>query len=330
MRIACFYSDNLWAGWVQNRGFPEIVRRMGHEIVDIPIPPTKQVTRAQVEKINKPIDDCDIALISGPEHLKLWITQFYPDLKIPKVGWFHESFVRDDYQLNINDFKWLDHFFFPDPDDAEKYKGEWLPLGVDTEMFSPPWDDRIGCWCATSQENRIGGVVYHRPVIHYEECKGTPIRTIDVAFIGLMYEKRQEYLKKLLPLLKGIDIRIGNVIVQDLDGINIRKSMELLAETYRRIKVFLCLPTLSTVLVAKVLEAMACGCYLVAPKQNEKYLDGHFTPYDSLQQCVDGIKDALKNPNREEEARLGCEDVHKNHRMELRIEKLLASVGVAV
>src|ERR1700758_2974765 len=163
MKIAAFYSDSPFAGWVQAEGFVDVLKRMGHEVVAIPVPPTNQVTKAQVERINKPIDDCELIIVSGPEWLKKWITTFYKDwdkLKAPKVGWYHESFVREDMKLNYADFdKMFDFHFFPDKDDSEKYEGEFLPLGVDTEMFRPNY-------CV-------------------DTVTAAPERDIDVAFIGL-------------------------------------------------------------------------------------------------------------------------------------------------
>src|SRR5262249_39844222 len=132
-------------------------------------------------------------------------------------------------------------------------------LGVDAEMFCPCAD------CGDPEE-------YHN-VTH-----SAPERDIDVAFIGLMYPKRAEFVKQLTPHLGDIKIKfltgcqserglIPAISVFDADGLNIRRSMELLAETYRRIKVFVTFPSLSNVLVAKVLESLACGCTLVAPEQ---------------------------------------------------------------
>src|SRR6266404_3134646 len=151
MKIAAFYSDSVFASWTQARGFAAVLKRMGHEVVEIPIPPgVKKITRSEVNGINKPIDDCELVIVSGPEHLKDWINQFYPQweaLKMPKVGWYHESFVREDYSLVYQNFeRMFDFHFFPDKEDATKHGGTWLPLGVDTEMFERGYDTRdIDC-----------------------------------------------------------------------------------------------------------------------------------------------------------------------------------------
>ena len=311
MKIAAFYSDSPFAGWVQAEGFVDVLKRMGHDVVAIPVPPTNQVTRAQVERINKPIDDCDLIIVSGPEWLKKWIRTFYKDwdkLKAPKVGWYHESFVREDMKLNYADFEGMfDFHFFPDKDDAAKYKGDWLPLGVDTKMFNPQgWDD--------------------------EELAYENFRDIDVAFIGLMYPKRARFVEELKPHLGDIKIDfrcavnserglIPAIAVYDFNGLNVRRSMQLLAETYRRIKVFVTFPSLSNVLVAKILESLACGCALVAPKQPVE-LSEAFT-YEGAYQCAEQIRTALRSRIWETPSH-----IIQNHRMELRFEQIFTKVGV--
>lgn len=308
MKIAAFFSDSPFASWTQSRGFAAVLRRMGHDVVDIPVPPTNRVTRLQVEAINKPIDDCELVIVSGPEHLRDWINQFYQDwnkLKAPKVGWYHESFAaREDYVLNYENFRGMfDFHVFPDKDDAEKYQGEHLPLGVDMEMFNANPRCDIG---------------------QFE----LPERDINCAFIGLMYPKRQRFYEELKPFLKGINLRVanGNILVHDFDGINLERSTELLAETYRRIKVFVAFPAVCNVLVAKILESMASGCYLVAQEQPVEIRN--YASYKTAKECAREIREALEaNVYREKIARQGCEEVHAKHRMELRFDKILQMVG---
>jgi glycosyltransferase involved in cell wall biosynthesis len=330
MKIAAFYSDSPFAGWVQAEGFCDVLKRMGHEVVPIAVPPVKQVSRTDAERINKPIDDAELVIVSGPEHLRAWITTFYPHwskLKAPKVGWYHESFVREDYSLDYPNFESMfDFHFFPDRNDAQKYKGEWLPLGVDTEMFKPASAINptvtLAAQSVSEHDKSMRWTVDERGV-HYAE-----IRDIEVGFIGLMYPKRARFVEELNQHLGEIKIqyRCGYqselglrpaIAVYEFDGLNVRRSMELLAEAYRRIKVFVTFPSLSSVLVAKVLESMACGCRLVAPKQPVA-LDGYF-PYEGAKQCAEQIRKALHA------------DVAPNvqsHRMELRFEQILSTVGV--
>lgn len=299
MRIAAFYSNSPFAGWVQCEGFVDVLKRMGHDVVGIGVPPVTKITKEEAARINKPISDCDLIIVSGPEHLRKWIQYFYKDwgkLTIPKVGWYHESFVREDYSLNYADFEpMFDFHFFPDPDDAKKFKGDWLPLGVDTEMF----------WSGDNE------------------------RDIEVGFIGLMYPKRAKFVEELSSHLGDIKIKymtacqserglIPAIGVWDADGLNIRRSMELLSDTYRRIKVFVTFPSLSKVLVAKVLESMACGCVLVAPKQPVE-LSGYLY-YENAGQCAEMIRVANVTVNPEISA--------YGHRMELRFDHIFEKVGL--
>ena len=330
MKIAAFFSDSPFASWKQSRGFAAVLRRMCHEVVDTAIPPVNRVTRTQVERINKPIDDCDLILVSGPEHLKDWINQFYAHwgkFKAPKIGWYHESFeAREDYKLTFQNFEGMfDFHFFPDKDDAEKFGGTHLPLGVDTEMFT-----NAECVCGGDKNS---GTNIPRFSIACAKCDGVglgfPKRDIDCAFIGLMYPKRQRFYEELKPFLKGINLRVapGNVVVHDIDGMNVQKTAELMAETYRRIKIFVSFPSVCNVLVAKILESMACGCYLVAPKQPVELKN--YAGYTTAKECAREIREAMEaNVYREKIARQGCEDVHREHRMELRFEEVFRLVGL--
>ncbi len=275
----------------------DVLKRMGHDVVAIGVPPVTQISKEAAAKVNKPIDDCDLILVSGAEWLRKWILAFYPNwqhLKAPKVAWYHESFVREDFTLDYKNFEGMfDFHFFPDKGDAEKYQGTFLPLGVDTFMFN------------TQPKSE---------------------RDIEVGFIGLMYPKRAQFVQELTPHLGDIKIKymtacqserglIPAIGVWDASGLNIRRSMELLAETYRRIKVFVTFPSMSNVLVAKVLESLACGCVLVAPKQPVS-LD--CLTYEGAYQCAEMVRTALKS---------GINYGVPEHRMELRFEQIFKEVG---
>jgi hypothetical protein len=255
-------------------------------------------------------------LVSGPEHLGPWIKQFYKGwdgLKIPKVGWYHESFVREDYSLNFEDYKpWLDFHFFPDKDDAAKYQGEFLPLGIDTKMFHP-------------------GDLASSGTLDYADTHGGPRhcypeRDVPCAFIGLMYPKRERFYREVMKHVRGIDMRVcnGTITVSDLDGINVEKSTELLASQYRRIQVFVTFPSLSNVLVAKVLESMASGCILVAPRQPIEL--HNYCPYEGTQECAQQIAYALANAS-PMLGELAAKEATE-HAMELRFEQLFQKVGI--
>lgn len=307
-----------------------MIARMGHEVIAAGFPPTNKITKAQEEAIRatlptvEALKTCDLILVCGPEHLKEWIKHFYPTWKsvnTPKAGWYHEDMGRlaSEHLISYDNIAPLiDFHFMPNKIDAEKYKAEWVPVGVDTEMFQPcPFWPTGNCKCSTSWADDC-----------YINVNGK--RDIDCAFIGLLYEKRKKFLEHFQPYMNGIDFRTGNVMVQDLGGINIEKSAELLAETYRRIKVLVNFPSLSNVLVSKVLEAAACGCYVVSARQDGvESPAAAIYPADAPNIAADQVRHALNyEPLRQEEARKSCEMVHEKHRLELRLETIFQCVGV--
>jgi glycosyltransferase involved in cell wall biosynthesis len=144
-----------------------------------------------------------------------------------------------------------------------------------------------------------------------------------------LYEKRQKFLQE-----NKLDLKIGNVLVQDLDGVNLPKTNELYAQTLRESRVLVNLPSLCSHVVTKVTEAMACGTAVVTPvitqgkeAENFKLFENgkHLQYYEKNPK---GMIDSLLNEPeyREEMARRGCEEVHKNHRLELRCATLLQNL----
>jgi hypothetical protein len=305
LKIVCFYGDNPLASWMLSRGLPAVLRRMGHEVIEIPTLGGSRITRADAERINKPISpDTDLIIVSGPEYLMSWIKTFYPqwkELRVPKACWYHESETRDD---RIGDFSqivpWFDFNFMPNAQDAERYNCDHLPVGVDTHMFRDTEDDWSGPY--------------------------KPERTIDCAFIGTLYDKREQFLRGLLPHLGRTKITVGQALVKDIEGINLVKSVELLASEYRRVKILVNLPTLSHVLVSKVLEAAASGCLVLTPEP--KYADVGVGYEPKPEALGEAIKLYADNPRAtKEQVAKDRAEIHTNHRMELRLEKILAKVG---
>ena len=94
-----------------------------------------------------------------------------------------------------------------------------------------------------------------------------PVKSIDAAFIGLLYPKRQAFLAELRK--QGVQLVTGNVQVLELGGVNPRKTAELYAENIRKIKVFVNLPTLSQLAVTKIYEVLACGTPILTPEVDD-------------------------------------------------------------
>jgi len=251
LRVALFYPVNLGAGWYACGGYRAALARMGHDVIDCPLPGNQvrwveQVRRAlpTIEKLNS----CDVVLSTYHEYVQPWLKEIYgwdawARLKTPVVARFDESMDRDDLGLSARMgelLQWADQWSFPTCQDARRYQGEWIPYGADTGMFSPIPGGRTA-----SGADRI----------------------YDLAFIGTMYPSRVQYLERLSQQISdNVTFLCGPVVVQDLGGIDLIGSTGLLAKNYRRIKVFFCLPGIASMILAKVFDVLACGTFVMAPK----------------------------------------------------------------
>src|SRR6185437_7633756 len=212
MKLAVFYPQNLTCAWSLQDGLCDTLERMGHE-----------VTRCgNTDKLRRPRDlnAYDALIVSGPEHIgsKLRAQKDWESAKAPKIGWLHESVRREDYgTLDVEAIKrTCDQVFCPALED-EEFGFKYLPFGVDTEMFTPV----LECpYCKNS-----GSVTTEWGLENCSHCPSTE-RDIPLAFIGMIYPKRQAYLSTL-PAEFRTKLLIGNCLVQDVHGANIRKSMEL-------------------------------------------------------------------------------------------------------
>jgi glycosyltransferase involved in cell wall biosynthesis len=324
MKIAVFFSDSTWASWSFTHGLVTTLRCMGHEAISCGVPATARITRIELDELKArlprldQLQECDAVLVCGPEHVTDWVNLIFGhagwiQVKAPKLGWYHESFVRPDYRLNLENYKpWIDFHFMPNPQDAEKYGQEWLPAGVDTVVFRP--------------ENEV-----------VSDQRSVASKRHDVAFVGLLYPKRAEFLRGLRPHIPRLRVRVGNVEVRGLDGTLWGEQTEMLARTYREMQILLNLPSLSNVLVMKVLEAMACGTCVFTPHFNDEIEQRlgfmnreHLVFYreDQPSELAGLLRHYLKrDEKRERVARTGCEEVQRNHRLEQRLAVILEKVG---
>jgi hypothetical protein len=244
----------------------------------------------------------DGIVISGPEHMRPELMALYPDwnrISVPKVAWLHETVEREDYgSLPIESIKELADCTFTPAFQDRKFGMEWLPFGVDTQVFKPDW---------------------------------TVPKEFEAAFIGLMYPKRTRFMDALAPHLGDLKIRHCNIQVTDLGGVRVRDTAALYAENLRRIKVFVNLPTLCQLAVTKVYEVLACGTFLITPAiaedRNFEHVQAHFYVCDRPDQLGESIRFCLEHEDERNAAtRLCCEEIHKFHRLELRCEVLLSAL----
>lgn len=314
MKIALFYPKNYLASHYALFSYRETLERMGHQVLDCPFPGNQIHDLENVKKRMPPIEvlnQCDVVLSTFHEYVQPWLLMVYgfenwSKLRVPVVARFDESMDRLDLQLpvRIDELKrWAQHYSFPAAQDAEKYGGDWLPFGADTRIFRP-WS----------------------PVLP---------KPYDVGFIGTLYPTRKKYMDGLAPHIgRDVNVRVGNAIVQDLSGFRERESTQLLAENYRQIKIFFCLPPMSRLLVEKIFDVMACGTLVMYPrlvgdaKSNMSiFKDGEHIVYYEPGYVVENagqIKDLLTNTNKRETiARAGCELVHSKYTLDMMLDHML-------
>ena len=297
MKLCVFFPSGIGSAWACSWGIPRTLRRMGHDVDAFPLDSTKpSVNRAANPKPDD-LSRYDAVIISGPEHIRLHLRTLYPDLaqlKIPKAAFFHESFERDDYILEPKDFAGLaDHFFYPAWQDAQRFGGTFLPFAADLAEFG-----------------------YHNLEKKFE-----------VAFIGQIYQKRREWLNKT-----RLGIKTGNVIKEDLDGVDVDATRDMYVRDLNRIKVFLNLPALSRLVVSKVVEVMACGTFIFSPipqgphaKENMAHLKGvEWYDPDNIPDLVDRLRYFHSHDaEREARAEKNLRHIHEHHRLDQRLQQIL-------
>jgi hypothetical protein len=162
MKVAVFYPISAGQVWSVSRGLCTTLTRMGYDVLDA------SINTVQHDQLVEQ----DLILVSGPEYM--WRTlreryQHWDDLPATKYGWLHETVLREDYDTNpiavngklpTQEILNLFHTVFTPALQDTKYGFQYLPFGVDTEIFKPV------------------------PKIHTN------------LFIGSLYSKRREFLSK--------------------------------------------------------------------------------------------------------------------------------------
>lgn len=333
-KIAVFYPHTHMAGWSVTLGVCDAYRRLGLDVIECGTPTaprSNEIPRSVIDALKRKLPsrdalaECDAIHISGPEHIAPWIEVTYGveewrALSVPKIAVYHESANRaDGGEFRFDLLGWItDHHFFPAFQDAEYFgqeqffgeRAHWEPFSVDTEMFKPAPVDR----------------------------------DIAVGFIGSPYGIRASFLEAL-SRFEHPPLTIGRCNYETIDGVDIRRSMELMVQDIRRMKVFFNLPALSQLVVGKVVEILACGVFCMTPnlpnksgaaKNMTQFRNAeHLLFYQSgnLAQVADLLK-RWSGPATDEErariARAGMEHVHKNWSLDAQLARMLGKAGVCV
>ncbi len=315
MKVAVFYPKNFFASWYALGGYVSALRDLGHEVIDCPVPGNLVRDVAVFRRVLPSLElllTCDVVLSTFHEYLHPWLEAVYGFeawqqlLAAGKViARYDESMDRVDLKLpeRLPELRrWANYHSFPAAQDALRYDGAWHPFGTDTRIFRP-----------TRTEKKY-----------------------DVAFIGTMYQLRQNYLRQLVSFISSdVIFCCGSCMIQDLSGVKARESTELLAENYRQIKIFFCLPPMSRLIVAKVVDVMACGTFVMYPRlpggshRNNVLFKHHehLAYYDLGYFKVNGkqVHHWLEHEaEREQIAAAGGELVRAEHTLPGMLEKILA------
>jgi glycosyltransferase involved in cell wall biosynthesis len=307
MKLAYWYPASTFSAWSISLGAVDALRRMGHEVVDCGVVAgTKTLTRNNYPSAAE-LGAMDGILISGPEHLRAYIAALYPQwekVKTPKAAWMHETVQREDYgSLGVESIKRLADVVFCPAVQDEAYGLQFLPFGVDTEVFRP------------------------EPAV---------ARDIKVCFIGLMYPKRSAYVARVTEHLREIELKRGNVEVKVAGTVDARKTVLAYAAVLRRVQVFVNLPTLSQLLVTKIYEVAASGACLVTPivkgigGRNHQFVGGDICLYDEDDPAA--LAALVKSLLSDEQKRScltqrAAAEMQREHRIEQRLQKMLDALA---
>lgn len=246
MKIVLYYPFNMYAGWYTIGGYQNALKRLGHDVLVCALP-GNNVQNVDAVRLDAPtlkqLNEADVVLSTYHEYVQPWLKAIYgferwSSIKTPIVARFDESMDRSDLGLPTRVpelLQWADAYSFPTVQDAKRWGGQWDPYGADLEVFHPPTND------------------------------DPSLKIFDLGFIGTMYQVRLQYLQGLSSCLNDVTFHCGPVVVQDLRGVLGVESTVLMADNYRRIKIFFCLPGIAKMILAKVFDVMACGTFVMCP-----------------------------------------------------------------
>lgn len=292
--IAVFHcSATVGSAWACAEGICLTLERMGYEVFDCGRPQYGRITLEQLQSV-------DLIILSAAEWYTDELQQCFgvqwKELKAVKIAWFAESAHRDDRDFNFAGTRaFADLCYYPAYQDAVEFSGLWLPFGVDTEIFNP---------------------------------KPVP-RSINAGFLGAMYPKRIEYVKRIQYPITHLHS------VSDLDVV---KSFNLLAEAYSSVRIFVNFPALSRLLVTKVTEVLACRTLLITPRLDHPSAEHNLTQFvdrkhlvyydpenpEALALLIDYY---LQNIEKAEQiAEAGYQKVIQEDSLALRLKKIIGDV----
>jgi hypothetical protein len=289
--IAVFHcTTQIGVAWGCAGGIVSTLSKQGYQVLDCGHPHSQNIPIEMLSGV-------DLIIMGAPEWFDEMLLERYADqwgrLTAPKIAWYAESAYRDDRNFDFARCRAVaDLHYFPAAQDADEFGGEWLPFGVDTSVFYP-----------MAVETRY-----------------------NAAFLGGMYPKRLEYIKK-------IEYPIS--VIPQFGRENPMDAVRQLAEAYNSTHIFVNMPAYSRLLVTKITEVMACRTMLVTPAMDHPSATRNMTQFENGKHLIfydpnkpselGGILEHyLKYPaEREQIAAAGWKEVNERHSLRQRTERLV-------
>lgn len=154
-------------------------------------------------------------------------------------------------------------------------------------------------------------------------------REIDAAFLGTLYPARMDF-------CRSIDFPIA--YIPSVSGATPLESAQALANAYCYPKIFVNLPALSRLLVAKITEVMACGTMILTPSIDHPSGIGNMKQFENNKHLIyydvsrpkelgEIIQHYINHPDeRKSIARAGFLEVISKHTLHHRVAKIVSDL----
>lgn len=256
MKILYIHPNTIRSGWHVWNGAQRMAM-LGHDVTDIKI-----VCDAngriipfdeQGAELFPGLGDYDLVVVAAPEFVWYsWLKHVYPgwdNASVKKVALYAEGSARSIFSDNEFDIrKHFDVGWYPSRADALG-RGRWRLPGIDLGMFRP---------------------------------SAVTAETIDVGFVGSIYDKRRQFIDELTPHLKT-DLVCGSPAAFDVAGEDQIVWTHLYVSSINKLRIHLSLPSLNDFPTHRPYETMACGTLLFEPQfLPEPFVEGDdYIFYDS-------------------------------------------------
>lgn len=300
MNVGVFHCfAGVGSAWGCAEGISRTLTKLGAKVLDLGHPLKSAAT---VDDLNS----LDLLILSAPEWYFADYERKYESQglssRMLKVAWHAESAYRDDQNFNLN-FGYIrsrvDKAFYPAIQDAEEFDGNYLPFGVDIDIFYPkPIDKQFDC-----------------------------------AFLGTLYPKRQQFIKDIgypITYIQPINERSPEesfgMVAAAYSTTRIFLNLPALSR--------LLVTKVTEVMACNTLLLQPRLDHTSALRNEAPFLDGvDLVYYDpkNPKSLGDKIKDLLENPEEIKRiANSGYKKTKENYSLEIQVKKLLSECNFTI